>query len=79
MVHQAKRRSANADKVADLLFKIKDIADQRAELHASLDHALSKLIKGKNINQYNTEKKQVEATLGNLKKEVLVLNQPEQI
>jgi len=65
-----RQRSPNADKVDDLLLKVKDYFDQRAELHQSLDNALTKAIKSKNRDAYNTEKSRLDNSLTLLRKEV---------
>jgi len=65
-----KPRSANADRIDDLLFKVKEIVDQRAEQHSSLDSALNKMLKTKNTNQFNSDKKKTEQTLTNFKREI---------
>jgi len=52
-----KQRSPNADKVDDVLLKVRELLEQRSEHHHSLDSALTKAMKTKNSTIYNAEKK----------------------
>jgi len=66
-------RSPHSEKVADLLVRMKDIMDQRAELHSGLDVVLSKLSKGKNKEQYDAERKISDSGFAAFRKEMAKL------
>jgi len=66
----SKSRPVNADKIGDVLNKIKDLHEQRVEHHHSIDSSLQKVWKLKSETVYNQEKKKSEAALANIKKEV---------
>jgi len=66
-----KQRSANADKVDDLLLRVKDLLDQRAEHHQALDNSLSKAIKSKNSQTYTNDRQRAENNLSLVKKDIL--------
>jgi len=53
-----------------LLYRVRDIVDQREDLHSALDGALTKSIKAKAISSYRDEKKKVDAGFGNLSKDM---------
>jgi len=72
-LQEAKVAAENDSKVEELLYKVKDIHDQRVELHNSLKDATEKVGKSKNVAQYNSEKKNIESTLSKLQTEMLVL------
>jgi len=60
-------------KVEELLYRVKDIHDQRAELHTNVREATEKVGKSKNVAQYNSEKKNIDNTLSKLQTEMLVV------
>lgn len=60
-------------KVEELVYRVKDIHDQRVELHNNLKDATEKVGKSKNISQYNVEKKNIESNLSKLQTEMLVV------
>jgi len=64
-------RSANADKVDDLLLRVKDLLDQRADHHHTLDSALTKAIKSKNHQSYVTDKQRVDNNLSNIRRDII--------
>jgi len=70
---ESKVEAENDGRVEDLLYKVKDIHDQRAELHNSLKDATEKVGKSKNVAQYNSEKKNIELNLSKLQTEMLVV------
>jgi oligosaccharyltransferase complex subunit alpha (ribophorin I) len=72
-LQEAKVAAENDSKVEELLYKVKDIHDQRVELHNSLKDATEKVGKSKNVAQYNSEKKNIDSTLSKLQTEMLVL------
>jgi len=65
-----KQRSPNADRLEDLLSRVKDIIDQRADIHSHLENSLENALKTKNTVNYNADKKKIETTLNNFKKEI---------
>lgn len=65
-----KTRSANADRLDDILSRFKDFTDQRAEQHSQLDSALNKLWKSRSESQYNTDRRKLEQNLQVIKKEI---------
>jgi len=60
-----KQRRPNADRIDEILLKVKDIFDQRSEQHQTLDEALNKS-SGKSTD-YTSKRNKIEATLNNLK------------
>jgi oligosaccharyltransferase complex subunit alpha (ribophorin I) len=68
-----KTRNPNQDKLDDILLRVKDLVEQRAEHHEALDDALSKAIKGKNVQPYTSDRQRVENLLNQIRKEVLKL------
>lgn len=68
-----KSRNPNQDKLDDILLRVKDLVEQRSEHHESLDEALSKAIKNKNVQTYTTDRQRIENLLFQVRKEFLKL------
>jgi len=68
-----KARNPNQDKLDDILLRVKDLVEQRSEIHESLDSALSKAIKSKNVQTYTTDRQRIENILSQIRKEFLKL------
>jgi len=68
-----KMEESNDSRLEELLSKVKEIHNQRSELHSTLKDATEKLGKGKNSAQYATEKKNIEHQLSKLHTEALSL------
>lgn len=60
-----KQRRPNADRIDEILLKVKDIFDQRTEQHQALDEALNRS-SGKS-SEYTSKRNKIEASLSNLK------------
>jgi len=63
-----KQRTAQTDKVDDLLIRFKDIVDQRTEIHSSLDGIASTAVRNRSVSTFENERKVGEATLASLRK-----------
>lgn len=64
-----KQRSPQADRIEEMLVKLRDVMDQRQDQHQSFE-ALVRKVNKSNLTQCSNEKKTVEAALGTTRKEL---------
>ena len=68
-----KQTSPNADKVDDILFRLKDLNEQRAEVHQALDQALTELHGSSTPDAYNNKRSNLNTQLASFKRDVTKL------
>jgi len=68
-----KQKAANSDKVENILSKLKDYVEERNAHHVSLDATLDKHASDKNLQQYTSERRKIEADINSISKEALKL------
>jgi oligosaccharyltransferase complex subunit alpha (ribophorin I) len=63
-----RQSTPQTEKVDDLLIRFRDVLDQRAEVHSSLDSAANTAVRNKSVSTFENERRSSENSLASLKR-----------
>lgn len=65
---QVRQSTPQTEKVDDLLIRFRDVLDQRADVHSSLDSAANTAVRNKSVSTFENERRSSENSLASLKR-----------